>query len=267
MKVWHWLLVAVVVIAVFIAVPAFLSVNPELKEDVGVGIAENFVNSGRDDLALSMCEWVLDDSPHSSKALSLKAKVMEENGDLEEALEIRRSVVYDNPEEASPEDWNNLAVLCMKSGYTGEAVDAYGMLEKYYENEYYTEPGDLSILNNQGLVLIKLQRYDEAIDVYNRMIDLDPDNANVWIGLGDAYMFKSLYEQGQLADLYADLGRDPSERENKYQMSSFESNRKAVEAYNKAVEIDPLSYPLVSAKIMGSYQKTVENYQDILENL
>ncbi|MBN1432348.1 MAG: tetratricopeptide repeat protein [Methanomicrobiaceae archaeon] len=267
MKVWQILLVIVVIITVIILVPALLSANPGLKAGIGVGLAENFLDSGKDDLALSMCDWVLEDSPDNRDALSIKVKVLTRAGNIEDALVLQRQIVYENPSGASPEDWNSLAVLSMKSGNTSEAVDSYSILEKYYDRNYNANPDETGILYRQGVVLIKLQRYDEAIDCFDRMTKLEPESTDAWIGLGDAYLFKSMYEQGQLVDLYADLGKDPSARVEKYTTTSFESNRKAVEAYNKAVEIDPLIYPLVAAKIMGSYQKTVESYQDILENL
>jgi len=267
MKLWQILLAIIAVLILVIVGPSILSLNPDLKEGIGVGLAGSFQESGKNDLALSMCDWVLEDSPYSKEALKVKVEVLTETGNMDEALALQKTVVYNTPEGATPDDWNTLADLSLKSGDTGGAVDAYNMVEKYYNLEYAEDPGDPDTLKNRGMVLIKLQRYDEAIDCYNEMTEAEPENTDAWIGLGDAYLFKSLYDQGQLVDLYADLGRDSSARVNKYSMNSFESNRKAVEAYNKAVEIDPFVYPLISAKILGNYQKTIENYQDILENL
>jgi tetratricopeptide (TPR) repeat protein len=266
MKLWQILLaIAVIIILLFLGY-GFVSGNSDLRSDVGVGLAGSFLDSKKYDLALSTCEWVLEDSPDNRDALSVKAKILTETGDLEGALEIQRYVVYEIPEEATKEDWQNLAALNMKSGNTSEAVDAYEMLEEYYARMYIEDPAADS-LYKQGQVLIKLQRYDEAIDCYLKMTALESESSRAWIGLGDAYLFKSMYEQGQLKDLYADLGKDPSDRVEKYNINAYQSNIKAIEAYNKAVELDPLAYALVASKVMGSYQQSIESYQDILEGL
>ncbi|WP_048149571.1 tetratricopeptide repeat protein [Methanolacinia paynteri] len=266
MKLWQiFLVIAVIVILVFLSF-GFIFGKSDLKTDIGVGLAESFHDSKKYDFALSMCEWVLEDEPDNRDALAVKAKILTETGNQDEALELQRYIVYDIPEEATKEDWQNLASLTIKAGNTSEAVDAYGKLEEYYTQMYIEDP-TADTLYSRGQVLIKLQRYDEAIDCYLKMTALEPNSSKSWIGLGDAYLFKSMYEQGQLKDLYADLGKDPSERVNKYNFNAYQSNMKAVEAYNKAVELDPLAYALVASKIVGSYQQSIENYQDILEGL
>lgn len=99
---------------------------------------------------------------------------------------------------------------------------------------------------------------------------MDPSNTDGRIGLGDAYLIKPLYDQDRLKDMYKEHGKEPSERDPTVQnmdRPSFTSHRKAVDAYQKAVEIDPLVYPAVAARIMGSYEKTVGSYQGILESM
>lgn len=266
MKLWQIALVIAVMIILVFLVSGFISGDSDLKSDIGSGLAENFLDSEKYDLALTMCEWVLEDEPDNRDALSVKSKILTETGDLDQALEIRKHIVYDIPEEATKEDWQSLAALSMKVGNTSDAVDAYSELEEYYTRMYIDDP-TTDTLYNRGQVLIKLQRYDEAIDCYLKMTNLEPEDSKSWIGLGDAYLYKSMYEQGQLKDLYADLGKDPSERVEKYNFNAYQSNMKAIDAYNEAIKLDPLAYALVASKIVGSYQQSIENYQDILENL
>ena len=62
--------------------------------------------------------------------------------------------------------------------------------------------------NNKGIVLDDLGRYEEAIECYNKALEIDPDNAYVWNNKG-----VSLYHLGRYEE--------------------------AIECYNKALEIDP----------------------------
>ncbi|WFN33536.1 tetratricopeptide repeat protein [Methanogenium sp. S4BF] len=254
-----------------------ISENTELRSGIGNGLSEVFLEQKKYDMAVASAEWVLETNPSDIGAREKKADALASLEQYEEAAAIQQSVVTDKGAGATLDDWNKLAGLNAKAGNIESCVDAYETVLFMYDTPYAGggaasgEPDSYQRLTcEKGAILIKLQRYDEAIACYQSAVDMNPSDASAWIGLGDAYLFQSLYDQGQLADLYADLGKAPPERDSSVQKmtsSSFEAHRKAVDAYQKAVEIDPLVYPAVAAKIMGSYEKTVNSYQDILESM
>lgn len=259
-----------------ILIPPMISENTELRSELGNGISELFLEQKKYDMAVASADWVLEANPSDIGAREKKADALACMEQYEEAAAIQQSVVADKGAGATRDDWTTLAGLNGKAGNVEACVDAYETVLFMYDTSAAGEisSGEPESLQRaaceQGMILVKLQRYDEAIASYQSAVDMNPSDASAWIGLGDAYLFKSLYDQGQLKDLYADLGKAPPERDSSVQKmtsSSFDAHRKAVDAYQKAVEIDPLVYPAVAAKIMGSYEKTVNSYQDILENM
>ncbi|WOF17108.1 tetratricopeptide repeat protein [Methanoplanus sp. FWC-SCC4] len=267
MKIKTLIYIVLILIILSIAVPSLISSNPDLKKSTALSIADFGLENKKYEWSLSACDWMLEDSPYDSEILKRKVAVLTILEDYEGALENQRIIQELSPLDMTKEDWHNLAVLNARTNNTKDSVDSYEQVLKSCELMLKTSPDDSSAIMEKADVLIKLQRYDEAIEAYNVVINEEPSNAGAWIGLGDAYLFKSMYLQGQLKDMYKELGRAPSGEKTGYDMSSFESHRKAVESYNKAVEIDPLSYPMVAAKIMGGFEKTVSGYQDILKNL
>jgi len=274
MKVKTLLIIVAVIAFACIVIPPAVSENTELRSGLGNALAGNMIEQKKYDLAVMATDWVLEADSSNIEARERKVDALCGLEEYESASEMQKYIVADKGSLAGKEDLYKLAELSAKSGNLAECVDAYEMVVDMYStsspDEQTADGAAASSYYEKGAVLVKLQRYDEAIASYNSVIEINPSSSKAWIGLGDAYLYKSLYDQGQLRDMYKELGKAPSERDSsvkRMDISSFESHRKAVEAYQKAVEIDPLVYPAVAAKIMGSYEKTVSSYQDILENL
>jgi tetratricopeptide (TPR) repeat protein len=275
MKVKTLLIIIAVIAFACIVIPPAVSENTELRSGIGNALAGNLIEQKKYDLAVMTTDWVLEADSSNLEARELKVDALSGLEEYELASEMQKYIIADKGASADKSDLYRLAELDLKSGNLAECVEAYEVIISMYD----LPPADAVTAGSdevscsyyeKGSVLLKLQRYDEAIACYNSVIEANPSDSKAWIGLGDAYLFKSLYDQGQLKDMYKELGKTPSERDSsvkRMDISSFESHRKAVEAYQKAVEIDPLVYPEVAAKIMGSYEKTVSSYQDILENL
>jgi tetratricopeptide (TPR) repeat protein len=52
-------------------------------------------------------------------------------------------------------------------------IDAYLQAIKYYDKALAINPNATDILNNKGMVLIKLGKYDEAIKVFDKILSLN----------------------------------------------------------------------------------------------
>lgn len=275
MKIKNILILFIIIVVAYIFLPPIICENTELRAGIGNGLSEILLNQNNYNLTISTTDWVLEKDPCNTAALEHRVDALAGLERYDDAAEIKTYLVAEKGVNATRTDWNTLAELNAHAGNIEGCVDAYEQVVATYD----TSSPDLEGMNTdtmesvycqKGSVLIKLQRYDEAIACYNSAIDLNPSNTQAWIGLGDAYLFKSMYDQGQLKDMYKELGKAPAERDpsvQKVSMPSYTSHRKAIEAYQKAVEIDPLIYPLVATKILGSYEKTVSGYQEILESM
>ncbi|MDE4907809.1 tetratricopeptide repeat protein [Methanogenium marinum] len=274
MKVRTILIIIAILAIAYVLIPPEIYEQSDVRSEIGNGLSEILVGTNKYDLAIMASDWVLETNNSNIGARENKVDALTGLEQYEAAIEIQKNLVADKGAQTTKTDWTKLAELNAKAGNFGDSVDAYEMLVTMYDcSPTDAQSGETSDLmrsySEKGALLIKLQRYDEAIACYNSAVDLEPSSTAAWIGLGDAYLYKSMYDQGQLKDMYKELGKKPSERDssvNRIDISAVNSNRKAVEAYQKAVEIDPLVYPFVVTKIMGSYKKTVSGYQDILEN-
>lgn len=55
------------------------------------------------------------------------------------------------------------------------------------------DPTNYSLWNKMGAALAHLGRPDEAIDCYHRALEIKPNYVRVWVNLGIAHGYKSLY--------------------------------------------------------------------------
>ncbi|GIU71488.1 MAG: hypothetical protein KatS3mg003_0967 [Candidatus Nitrosocaldaceae archaeon] len=94
----------------------------------------------------------------------------------------------------------------------------------------------------KGYALTKLQRYEEAIEAYNKALEINPNYAEAWNNKGYALAKLQRYEEAIEAYNKA-LEINPNYAEawnNKgYALDELQRYEEAIEAYNKALEINP----------------------------
>jgi tetratricopeptide (TPR) repeat protein len=151
----------------------------------------------------------------------------------EEALIISERNLKNNPNDRNA--WNNKGFALNNQERYGEAIKAFDQAltldpedkiaqngRNWARNKMNTKPDIQSPSStadpkpkeliqewyNKGHAFEQQNQYKEAIDAYQQVLTLDPENYRAW---------------GQIGVNYASLGK----------------NDKAIEAYNKALEIDP----------------------------
>ncbi|MDD3977062.1 tetratricopeptide repeat protein [Methanomicrobium antiquum] len=268
MKVKSVIYLTFILFLIFFGIFVIVSSNNELRAGTGIYIADYGLENNRYEWGISACDWALEDNPENNEILIRKVKLLAALERYDEAYMLQKKVISGDASKAVS-DWERLGYLGVKTGDYKGAVLAYESALSCTIEEEKSGKMDISDNEKKADLLIKLQRYDEAILIYQSLVEKEPENPSIWIGLGDAYLYKSLLASGQLKDMYSTLSLErPEEKKSaSFDMSSFESHRKAVDAYNKAVELDPMVYPIIAAKILGNYEKTINNYQDILKGM
>ncbi len=125
----------------------------------------------------------------------------------------------------------------------------------------------------KGDSLAKLKRYEEAIEAYEKAIELDPKDAYAWVNKGFALDELKRYEEAIEAYEKA-IELDPkndfswvSKGISLWQLKRYEE---AIEAYEKAIELNPKNdFPWVNKGISLSeltrYEEAIEAYEKAIE--
>lgn len=153
------------------------------------------------------------DSQREVQRLSVEAKVAQQRGDNNTAIEKYGAIVKLAPKLAPA--YNNLGMLYLKNGDYFQAVEALnraleldpglhsasGMLGMSYfqlgmsakaesplREALRFNPGDDNARMTLALVLIDLKQYEEAASHLNRFLDRNPKNAEGWYALRKTYL-------------------------------------------------------------------------------
>ena len=109
-------------------------------------------------------------------------------------------------------------------------------------DERYFVPAKSQVWNNEGAVLNGLGKYDEAIQAYEKAIEINPQYALAWNGKGVALSVQGKYDEAITAfDRAIEINpQDASAWNNKGNaLDSQGKYDEAIQAYDKAIEIDP----------------------------
>ena len=139
---------------------------------------------------------------------------MKRYNESQEAYDKAIELIAENNSEDLALDWLSKGWALNKTGRTDEAQAAFQKSLEFYETAISGNTGNIRLLQQKGLVLFELGRYDEAIEAYDQVLknslslEFDTTAVSAWIGKGD-----SLRLQGK--------------------------NEEALEAYNKAIDLGP----------------------------
>jgi tetratricopeptide (TPR) repeat protein len=185
--------------------------NSHPSPAVNLAAAEFYSQESANDKAVALIEAALRQQPNSIPALEKLADIQIDRGNVEapavvdkllaadpenarglfhlaslrfyqqrfdEALQlVRRSLAKD---PANPRARNLLAIVY---GQTFQ----HDLADAEFRKCVADFPEDYLSLNNYGLYLLERGRPDEAIRIFIRAVDLNPDNIQAFVGLGEGY--------------------------------------------------------------------------------
>jgi tetratricopeptide (TPR) repeat protein len=149
---------------------------------------------------------------------------------------------------------------------------ALGYLERFYRNFLQTSPQHVAALKNLGIVLMQMEKTEEARECFSRACALDPDDMDIMVNL--AYVYYLLDEPGKAEPLYRKLVElDPDNAQSHHwlgiTLNSLGRTADAVASLRKAVQLDPtLAYAHKQlSQIMNhrEYDEDIRMMEQILE--
>jgi len=174
-------------------------------------------NLGRKDDALATFDEALKQNPGDTLNWQYKASLLVELMRYNESLEAydrTLELISENDTAELAQTWLGKGMALNKSGKEEAAQEALEKALELYEQAISSSPDDMGLLQSKGWTLYELGRYNEALAVYDEILETAPSiepyltQTSAWIARGDA--------------LHA-LGR----------------NKEALEAYNNAIETGP----------------------------
>ncbi|MDD1748842.1 MAG: tetratricopeptide repeat protein [Methanothrix sp.] len=204
--------------------------------------------------AINAFEETIELAPKQTIGRLVKANALLNLGRYNESLEtLDEAIEVASQASEKAQIWFEKAHLFAEQGNFNETAEA---LEKVI----VLAPQDIDLLIDGGVLLSSvLGRYDEALEYYERALQIDPDNKLAWINKANALTMlnrtdeatgayqealnitnKSLMADPEDSDLWAEKG---------LLLHNVGSSEEAVKAFANATHIDPMDE--ISWKMMG----------------
>lgn len=218
--------------------------NRTAKMEAALGAAYDQLKQPKQ--AIAAYQRALEQDPGNVRTINVLAQALLDNGQLDDALKQYKSLA-----EADPDDLGALIHISEIERRQGKYEDALATIRKAVQKD----PDSLEAGYNEGLLLDVLGRYDEAVQVYQHMVDLtshangaytaaEKNNRGIFLDrLG------ALYHEGNKTDLaiatyqkLIDLGGDNALRGYQGEVDTYRDAKmfdKAIEVARKAVAADP----------------------------
>lgn len=168
------------------------------------------------DTALSWYDSQILKNPTDTGLYFAKGSLLAKEGRYEEAVDVLNKVL-----ELDPDNQRVLEIkahaLC-ELGFYEKALECFDKLTSISDDEM--------LWNRKGEVLTKLKRYEEAINSYDRAIELDRNYTEAWYGRGNAQ--RRLNEMRKQLSSSENVRKDVSEGLND-----------AMDSYSTAMELNP----------------------------
>ena len=174
---------------------AFAAIQEIVKSEVSPSMddlllfAESALNTKRTDLAISICQNIIKETPNQPKALILLGEGFWQKGDSLKAIQHMEEVVKTIPEQA--ETWLALARIWQENDQTDKTVE---VLQK----GVVAIPDSPELLRELGKWMLEKQSPADAISYLKKAHDLDNRNPE-----GQFHLARASYKLGRYAEAWA----------------------------------------------------------------
>jgi tetratricopeptide (TPR) repeat protein len=120
--------------------------------------------------------------------------------------------------------------------------DKYDEAVQAYDRAVEINPQYADAWNNKGIALLLQGKYDEAVQAYDNAIEINPQFAQAWNNKGVAFTQQDKYDEAlQAYDQAIDTNPQFAKAWNNKGLASYSQGKydEAVQAYNQAIEINP----------------------------
>ena len=145
---------------------------PELKTVI------SFTHEGKLSRADRICREYLRDHPHDIEAMRLLANIGRDLNIYEDAEFLLESALLFDPDNPKIK-YDYINILTKRQKY-GEAL-------KHAQKFYNEDPKNINAMKLLSTALFRTDRYKEAINIYNEILKLEPNNTDVMLSMGHLY--------------------------------------------------------------------------------
>ena len=133
-------------------------------------------------------------------------------------------------------------------------------------------PNETAPLVMTGNLLYDNSEYEASLQYFEKALDLDRNDAQVWVRKGDANLAIAMTEMQSMRQQYRTLTGSSVPREynasaDRDAFRTTQAYRDAMVDYNQAIKIDPLLSVELSAHVLASTQALVGMYDSILDDM
>ena len=174
---------------------------------------------------------------------------------------------YDTAIALQPDDTEILMKKLYFLGSIGRVDEARGYLDQVVT----MHPNETTPVIYQGDLYLKEGKFQDAVACYEKAITKDPKNARIWVKKGDAYLIEATTEMTKMRGMYRNLTSvQPAGAPGTVPLDAFRSTQpyqEAIKAYNKAIELDPMTSIAITGRIISSTQNLLDSYGGILDDI
>ena len=177
--------------------------------------------------------------------------------------------VYDTAIELQPEDTG----IQIKKLYVLDRLGRVDEAQVYLEEMIVLHPNETTPVIFKGDIALQQGKFTEALACYETALAADPKNPRIWIKKGDAHLLMAVTGMQEMREMYRNLTAHPGKPgtiPSAAPVDAFQTTQPyqdAVKAYNKAIELDPMTSVAISGRILSSTGNLVDTYQGILQDM
>ncbi len=225
--------------------------------------AENYLKRNEFENALKMIDQTLNLAPDWSKAVTLKAKILFNTGNLDDALNFLTKYIEKHPQDKEVKA--AFGKILRETGRLSEARDVYLELSQ-------SESKNIEWLSELGEILYDLNEMDEALSLFERIYEINNRNIGANLGLLKIHIKKKDFDK---AGSYVDFLQEEYPDNYDFNIlagvyySEKNAHAEAVSYFQKALELDSSkAFPYYHLGLLqvqkGDFENACNNWEKAL---